>query len=77
LAGKFSGQAQGDLQGALKSNQKSLAIVSRLANSDPGNAEWQRALAASYSKLADAHLGSGDKARARDFLRQGHAIMRN
>jgi hypothetical protein len=30
LAGKFSGQAQGDLQGALKSNQKSLAIVSRL-----------------------------------------------
>jgi hypothetical protein len=33
-------KAQGDLAAALKSFQDSLAIAERLAQSDPGNAEW-------------------------------------
>ena len=36
--------AQGDLAGALKSYNDSLAIRDLLAKSDPGNAGWQRDL---------------------------------
>ena len=36
--------AQGDLAGALKSYRDSLAIIERLAQSDPGNSRWQRDL---------------------------------
>ena len=39
--------AQGDLAGALKSYRDSLAITDRLAQSDPGNAGWQRDLSVS------------------------------
>jgi hypothetical protein len=35
---------QGDLAGALTSYRDSLAIAERLAQSDPGNAGWQRNL---------------------------------
>jgi hypothetical protein len=41
-------EAQGDLAGALKSYQDSLAIRDRLAKSDPGNAGRQRDLSVSY-----------------------------
>ncbi len=47
----------------------------RLAKSDPGNAGWQRDLSVSYGNLALAQKQSGDAAKARDFLRQGQAIM--
>jgi hypothetical protein len=63
------------LAGALKSYQGGLAIRERLAKSDPGNAGWQRDLALSFGKLALVHKQSGDKAKARDALRQGQAIM--
>jgi hypothetical protein len=66
---------QGDLAGALKSYNDSLAIIDRLAKSDPGNAGWQRHLSVSLSKLALAHKQSGDNAKARGFLQQGQAIM--
>jgi hypothetical protein len=36
--------AQGDLPAALKSYRNGLAIAERLAQSDPGNAGWQRDL---------------------------------
>ena len=36
--------AQGNLPEALKSYRDSLAIAERLAQSDPGNAGWQRDL---------------------------------
>ncbi len=45
--------AQGDLPAALKSYQNSLAIAERLAQSDPGNAGWQRDLIVSYVKLSE------------------------
>jgi hypothetical protein len=35
---------EGDLTGALKAYEDSLAIADRLAKSDPGNAGWQRDL---------------------------------
>jgi hypothetical protein len=67
--------AQGNLSAALKSYEAQHEIISRLAQSDPGNAKWQRDLSVSFAKLADVHKQSGDKARARDYLRQGQAIM--
>jgi hypothetical protein len=67
--------AQGNLPEALKSYQDSSAIFDQLAKSDPGNAGWQRDLAISFERLSVVHKQSGDKAKARDELRQGQAIM--
>ena len=50
---------QGDLQAALKSYQKSLAIAERLAASDPGNMEWQRDLSVSYEKIGGVQKDQG------------------
>ena len=55
--------AQGDLAGALKSYRDSLAIIERLAQSDPGNAGWQRDLSVSYIKVGDVQTAQGDLAR--------------
>ena len=51
---------QGDLAGALKSYQDSLAIFDRLAKSDPGNAGWQRDLSTSNERLGDIFLAQGN-----------------
>ena len=67
--------AQGDLTGALKSYHDSLTIRQRLAQSDPGNADWQRAVAVSYSMLAIAYLRSNDVGNALTALREGQVIM--
>ncbi len=56
--------AQGDLAGALKSFQDSLAIRDKLAKSDPGHAGWQRDLAVSYEKIGDVQKAQGDLAGA-------------
>jgi hypothetical protein len=45
------------------------------AASDPGNAGWQRDLAVSHAKIADALRRMGRAAEALDVLRRGHAIM--
>jgi hypothetical protein len=68
-------EAQGDLKAALKSYSGSLAIFERLAQSDPGNAQWQHDLAMSFGILASVHRQSVGKAKARDYLRRGQAIM--
>ena len=67
--------AQGDLAGALKSYRDDLAIADRLAQSDHGNAGWQRDLAVSHAKIADALAWMGNNAEALEALRRGHAIM--
>ena len=67
--------AQGDLAGALKSYCDSLAIIDRLAKSDPGNAGWQRDLSVSYAKLASAYRGSNETEKAREALTSGRAII--
>ena len=51
---------QGDLAGALKSYNDSLAINDRLAKSDPGNAEWQRDLSVSYERVGNVLLDQRD-----------------
>ena len=51
--------AQGDLAGALKAYQDSLAIADRLAKSDPGNAGWQRDLSVSYEQDRRREDGAG------------------
>ena len=45
---------QGNFAGALASYRDSFAIADRLAKSDPGNATWQRDLAASYDRIGAA-----------------------
>jgi tetratricopeptide (TPR) repeat protein len=42
----------------------SLAIGERLAQSDPGNAGWQRDLAVSYERIGNAQVAQGDHAGA-------------
>jgi tetratricopeptide (TPR) repeat protein len=53
-------QKRGDLKAALKSYSDSLAIVERLAQSDPGNAGWQRDLSVSYNKVGGVQVAQGD-----------------
>jgi tetratricopeptide (TPR) repeat protein len=53
-------QKRGDLKAALKSYSDSLAIAERLAQSDPGNAGWQRDLSVSYNEVGDVHVAQGD-----------------
>jgi tetratricopeptide (TPR) repeat protein len=45
--------AQGDFTGAMKSYRDGLAIFERLAQSDPGNADWQRDLSVAIEKLGN------------------------
>jgi hypothetical protein len=66
---------QGDLSGALKSYRDSLAIADKLAQSDPGNAGWQRDLAVSLAKLATVFKLQNDTAKALNALGQGRGII--
>jgi tetratricopeptide (TPR) repeat protein len=68
-------EAQGDLAGALKSFRESLAIRERLAQSDPGNAGWQRDLSISMSKVGNVQLAQGDLAGALKSYRDSLAIF--
>ena len=52
--------AQGNLPAALTSYQASLAIMDRLAKSDPGNAGWQRDLSVSYDKVGNVQVAQGN-----------------
>ena len=67
-------EAQGDLAGALKSYRDSLAIIDRLAKSDPGNTGWQRDLSVSYEKVGDVQVAQGDLAGALKSYRDSLAI---
>jgi DNA-binding transcriptional regulator GbsR (MarR family) len=67
--------AQNDLAAALMSYRDCLAIRERLAQSDAGNADWQRDLAWGYAKLAKVQRQSNDPASASDALRRAQVIM--
>ena len=66
--------AQGDLAVALKSYRDGLAIAERLAQSDPGNAGWQRDLSVSYERVGDVQVAQGDLAGALKSYRDSLAI---
>ena len=67
--------AQGDLAGALKSCQASLAIRDRLAKADPDNASWQRDLSVSYAKLGYVFSKAGQSGKARKAFVAGRATL--
>jgi hypothetical protein len=67
--------AQTDLAGALKSYRDSFAILARLAQSDPANANWQHDLASSHGKLAAVYDRQSDAAQASAELSAGRAIL--
>ena len=48
--------AQNDLSGALKSFERGLTVVDRLAKSHPSNTSWQRDLAVSYNLVGNVLL---------------------
>ena len=67
--------AQGDLKAALKSYSDSLAIFERLAQSDPGNAGWQRDLSVSYDKDRRCADGAGrSQSRAEILFRRASPL---
>ena len=61
--------AQGDLSSALESYRAGLEIRERLAEGDPGNAGWQRALSVSYSNIGDVQVAQGDLRSALESYR--------
>jgi tetratricopeptide (TPR) repeat protein len=66
--------ARGDLAGALQSYRDSLRIADRLAQSDPGNTEWQRGLSLSYDRIGEVQAAQGDLAAALKSYRDSLAI---
>jgi tetratricopeptide (TPR) repeat protein len=50
-------------------------IISRLATSDPGNADWQRDLSAAYNKIGDVQVAQGDLKAALKSYSDGRAIF--
>ena len=67
--------AQGDLPGGLISYHDGLAIVDRLAKSDPANAESQRYFAVSQAKIGLTLAKQGTPQEGAKMLQRGHAIM--
>jgi len=61
-------EAQGDLAGALQEYRASLAIVERLASSDPSNTGWQRDLSLSYNTVRYVLEAQGDVLEAQGDL---------
>ena len=57
--------AQGDLEDARQKYADALEVSQRLAESDPGNAGWQRDLSVSLEKLGDLAVAQGDLEDAR------------
>jgi tetratricopeptide (TPR) repeat protein len=57
-------EQRGDLAGALKSYNGSLAIRDRMATSGPGNAEWQYELGISNERIGTVQMVQGDLASA-------------
>lgn len=67
--------ARRDPTAALKYYGDSVTIRERLTLLDPSNADWQRDLALSYSRLAGAYLGSNDVDNGLAVLLKGKEIM--
>jgi tetratricopeptide (TPR) repeat protein len=66
--------AQGKLPEALQSYQAGRAIADRLAQSDPGNAGWQRDLSVSDEKVGDVLVAQGKLPEALQSYQASRAI---
>jgi tetratricopeptide (TPR) repeat protein len=69
--------AQGDMNGAQVKYGRSLEIVRKLVNQDPGNSAWQAALSVLYEKVGDLLLAQGDLNRARTQFRRLLEVQHN
>jgi tetratricopeptide (TPR) repeat protein len=58
-------QSQGNLEQAARQYADSLALRKKLAETDPTNADWQRDLAVSYSRLGEIAEAQGNADDAR------------
>ena len=54
--------------------EKSLGIIERLAQAEPGRADYQRDLSVSYNKLGDLMRALGQGEQAREFFEKDLAI---
>ena len=63
-----------DLGVARAEYSAAIAIAERLAESDPGNSQWQRDLSVSHNKLGDLARAEGDLAAARSAFEAALAI---
>src|SRR5216684_233628 len=68
------GIARGNLAEALKTFRDGLGIAERLAQSDPGNAGWQRDLSVSYNEIGDVLVAQGNLPEALKSFRDGLGI---
>lgn len=67
---------QGDIEGALKAHQESLAIAVRGATDNPANPTWQRDLAVIHFRLSYAFREAGDYVQAQEHGRVCVSIYR-
>jgi tetratricopeptide (TPR) repeat protein len=68
-------QQRGDLNGALKSYRDGRAIIDRLAQSDPGNAQWQYDLGIGNERIGNVQLAQGDLGAALKSYQAKHDII--
>jgi tetratricopeptide (TPR) repeat protein len=67
-------QRRGDLGGALQSYQRTISVISRLAESEPNNARWQGDLSVSYERVGDVLVQQGNLPEALKSYQAGLAI---
>jgi tetratricopeptide (TPR) repeat protein len=65
---------RGNLSDALATHREAIADADRLANADPANANWQRDLAVSYSRVGNVLLAQGAGVQALKAYRDSLVI---
>lgn len=68
-------QAKGNLSQALAAYQATQAIIERLVQKDPANAEWQRDLSVGHNKIGAVRQAQGDLAGALAAYQAALAII--
>ena len=66
--------AQGELPQAEQAFRAGMDIAKRLAEQDPGNAQWQRDLSVSHERIGDVLVAQGELTQAEQAFRAGMDI---
>ncbi|MEL6528627.1 MAG: hypothetical protein AAFQ27_01615, partial [Pseudomonadota bacterium] len=69
--------ARGELAKARGEYEAASGIAETLAESEPGNVEWQRDLSVSYDRLGDVEVAAGNLTAARERFEAGLIIREN
>jgi hypothetical protein len=67
--------AQGQLNEAARNYGWGLAIIKKLVEADPSNAQWQRDLYMSYCKSADLAERRNKSTEAKGYWKQGFEVL--